>query len=120
MEAALADGRAPGFAVALSQSSSRARSLVDLFSFVEEWLRDLAAVASAAEGSVISQDVLPHLRELTAARALDPSAVAAALPALDEARELARANVNPQLVVSGLLRRLRRTLRPAAPVPGGS
>jgi DNA polymerase III subunit delta' len=120
VEAALADGRAPAFALALSHSSSRARSLVELFTFVEDWLRDLAAVTSAAEEKVISRDVLPHLRQLAAAKHLDPSAVAAALPALEEARELARANVNPQLVVSGLLRRLRRALRPATPVTGVS
>lgn len=119
VEAALAEGRGPAFTLALSQTSSRARSLVELFSFVEDWLRDLAAVASAAEESVISQDALPHLRRLAAARGgLDPSAVASALPALEEARELARGNVNPQLVVSGLLRRLRRALRPAAPLTG--
>jgi DNA polymerase III subunit delta' len=118
VEAALADGRAPAFVLALSQSSSRARSLVELFSCVEDWLRDLAAVASAAEDEVVSQDVLPHLRHLASTRGLDPSALASALPALEEARELARANVNPQLVVSGLLRRLRRTLRPAAPLTG--
>ena len=113
VEAALADGRGPAFAVAHSQSSARARSLVELFTFVEDWLRDLAAVASAAEENVISQDSLPHLRQLAAAKGLDASALAATLPALEEARELARANVNPQLVVSGLLRRMRRTLRPA-------
>ncbi|HSW28280.1 MAG TPA: hypothetical protein VLH75_02190 [Longimicrobiales bacterium] len=118
VEAALAAGRAPGFALALAQASGRARSLVELYSFVEEWLRDLSAVASGAEEKVISQDVLPHLRQLAAARSLDPSAIAAALPALEEARELSRANVNPQLVVSGLLRRLRRALGPA--MPGGT
>jgi len=121
VEAVLAEGRAPGFTLALAQTSARARSLVGLFSFVEEWLRDLSAVASGAEEKVISQDALPHLRQLATARSLDPSAVAAALPALEEARELARANVNPQLVVSGLLRRLRRTLQPAVPpLPGGT
>jgi DNA polymerase-3 subunit delta' len=120
VEAALAEGRAPGFALALAQTSARARSLVELYSFVEEWLRDLAAVASGVEEEVISQDALPRLRDLAAARSLDPSAVAAALPALEEARELSRANVNPQLVVSGLLRRLRRALRPAASPSGGT
>lgn len=120
VDAALADGRGPGFALALSQSSSRGRSLVELFAFVEDWLRDLAAVASGAEEKVLSRDALPHLRRLAAGGNLDPSAVALALPALEEARELARSNVNPQLVVSGLLRRLRRTLRPGAPVPGGN
>ncbi len=120
VEAALAPGRAPGFALALAQASGQARSVVEMYSFVEEWLRDLSAVASGAEEKVLSQDELPRLRQLAAARSLDPSAVAAALPALEEARELSRANVNPQLVVSGLLRRLRRALGPAVPVSGGT
>ena len=115
VEAALADGWGPAFTVALAQTSSRARSLVELFAFMEDWLRDLAAVASGCEEKVISQDALPHLRRLAAARSLDPSAVASAMPALEESRELARGNVNPQLVVSGLLRRLRRTLLSTAP-----
>lgn len=120
VEAALADGRGPSFALALSQSSARARSLVELFAFVEDWIRDLAAVTSSAEEKVISQDVLPHLRQLATSRRLDPSALAAALPALEEARELARANVNPQLVVYGVLRRLRRSVRPTLPGHGGA
>ncbi|MDP2956220.1 MAG: hypothetical protein Q8N53_07355 [Longimicrobiales bacterium] len=119
VEAALADGRSAGHALALSYPSSGARSLVALFAFVEEWLRDLAAVSSGAEDRVLSQDALPHLRQLAAAKRVDPSALAASLPALEEARELARGNVNPQLVVSGLVRRLRRSLRPAAPASGG-
>jgi DNA polymerase-3 subunit delta' len=120
VEAALADGRSAGYALALSYSPSGARSLVELFAFVEEWLRDLAAISSGAEDRVLSQDGLPHLRQLAAAKGVDPSAVAASLPALEEARELARGNINPQLVVSGLVRRLRKSLRPAAPASGGS
>ena len=113
VEAALAEDRASGYAHALSQSSFKARTLVGLFAFVEEWLRDLAAVTTGAEEKVLSQDVLPHLRELTRKRAVHPSALAASLPALEEARELARGNVNPQLILSGLVRRLRKSLRPA-------
>ncbi|GMV04856.1 MAG: DNA polymerase III subunit delta' [Gemmatimonadota bacterium] len=119
VEAALADDRAEGFALALDQSPAGARTLVELFAFVEEWLRDLAAVAAGAEDRVLSQDVLPHLRKLAEGKAVDPSAAALALPALEEARELARGNVNPQLIVSGLLRRLRRSLKPSPAATGG-
>jgi len=115
VQAALADGYAPGWSSALGYSPAGARSLVELFAFVEEWLRDVAAVAADAEDRVLSQDVLPHLRKLVAGARVHPSDAAAALPALEEARELARGNVNPQLIVSGLVRRLRRNLRPAAP-----
>lgn len=119
VEAALADGRSPGFLRALAYSPSGARSLVEVFAFVEDWLRDIAAVAAGAEEKVLSRDALPHLRELTGSGSFDASAVAEALPALEEARELARGNVNPQLVVSGLIRRLRRSLN-AASSPAGS
>lgn len=117
LEAALSEGRAPAFTMALNQSSTGARGLVDLFAFAEEWLRDLAAVASGAEERVISQDALEHLRELVARTPLSASDVTAAFPALEEARELARGNVNPQLIVSGLLRRIRRSLRSPRPSP---
>lgn len=119
VEAALAEDRSAGFIHALDQSASGARSLVALFAFVEEWLRDLAAVAAGAEERVLSQDVLPHLRKLVNERGVHPSAAADALPALEEARELARGNVNPQLIVAGLVRRLRKSLRPA-PMAGRS
>lgn len=119
VEASLADDRGAGFAEALNQSPAGARTLVELFAFVEEWLRDLAAVAAGAEDQVLSQDVLPHLRKLVTTRGVHPSAAALALPALEEARELARGNVNPQLIVSGLVRRLRRSLK-SVPAPTGS
>ncbi len=119
VESALADGRSPGFLRALAYAPSGARSLVEVFAFVEDWLRDLAAVAAGAEEMVLSRDALPRLRELAGASNLAASAVADALPALEEARELARGNVNPQLVVSGLVRRLRSSLKTAS-FPTGS
>jgi DNA polymerase-3 subunit delta' len=110
IEAALAPGRGKSYTTALSYSPAGARSLVELFSFVEEWLRDVAAVAAGAEHSVLGRDDLEHLRRMVKESGVEPADVAAALPALEEARELARGNVNPQLIVSGLLRRLRTSL----------
>jgi hypothetical protein len=77
-------------------------------------------VAAGADDGVLSQDELPHLRKLVGAAGVEASDVATALPAVEEARELARGNVNPQLIVSGLLRRLRRSLRPASAPTGRS
>lgn len=114
VQAALSDGLAAGWGSALGYAPSQARKLVELFSFVEEWLRDVAAVAAGVEDRVLSQDALDHLRKLVAKAGVQPADAAAALPALEEARELARGNVNPQLIVSGLVRKLRRSLRPAA------
>lgn len=114
VEAALADSVATGWSTALAYSPAGARSLVELFAFVEEWVRDVAAVAAGADESVRSQDELPRLRKLVKAAGVVPADAAAALPAVEEARELARGNVNPQLIVAGLVRRLRRSLRPPA------
>ncbi len=122
VEAALADTRAAGWSAALGYAPTRARTLVELFAFVEEWLRDVAAVAAGSEESVRSRDFLPHLRKLVTDAGVEAADAAAALPAVEEARELARGNVNPQLIVSGLVRRLRRTLRREAAdaFPGGT
>lgn len=110
VEAALADGRGAGWSAALGYPPAGARKLVELFAFVEEWLRDVAAVAAGCEERVRSKDVLPHLRKLVRGAGVEGAAAAAALPAVEEARELARGNVNPQLIVSGLVRRLRNHL----------
>jgi DNA polymerase-3 subunit delta' len=110
VEAALAGSPAAGFGAALEQSPAGARQLVELFTFGEEWLRDLAAVASGAEERVLNQDALDRLRKLAARLSASPADLARAFPALEEARELARGNVNPQLIVSGLVRRLRGSL----------
>jgi len=110
VEAALADTRAAGWSAALGYSPAGARTLVELFAFVEEWLRDVAAVAAGAEERVRSRDLLPRLRKLVRAAGVEAAEAAEALPAVEEARELARGNVNPQLIVSGLVRRLRRSL----------
>jgi DNA polymerase-3 subunit delta' len=113
IQAALAKDLATGFAASLGYPPSGARSLVELFSAMEEWLRDLAAVASGAEDQVTNHDALEALRKLVREGGLQAGEVAAAMPALEEARELSRGNVNPQLVVSGTLRKIRRALRPA-------
>ena len=85
---------------------------MDLFTFAEEWLRDLAAVAAGAEDRVLSPDALERLKTLVSRASIASDDVTRAFPALEEARELARGNVNPQLIVAGLLRRLRRALLP--------
>ncbi len=112
VEAALAPGRAPGYALALDHSPAGARKLVNLFGFVEEWLRDVSAVAAGAHDQVLHRDLVDRLRSRVEAAGVEPGDAAGALLAAEEARELARGNVNPQLIVSGLIRDLRGALRP--------
>ncbi len=113
VRAALSPGRAERYAFALGHRPAGARSLVELFTHVEEWLRDLAAVAAQAEDKVLSKDSLAELRSLARAGNVSPAGLAAALSAVEEAREHARGNVNPQLLVTGLATRLRRSVVPA-------
>jgi DNA polymerase-3 subunit delta' len=115
VEVAIKDGGSEGYGVALGFPPAGARRLVDLFAFVEEWLRDLGAVASGAVDRVFNQDTAERLSSLVESSAILAADVPRALPAVERALELARGNVNPQLVVSGLIRDLRQALiRPAA------
>jgi DNA polymerase III subunit delta' len=109
--AATAPSASAGYGIALSFPPAGARSLVELFGFVEEWLRDLAAVGTGAQA--LNADSLQELRRLSATD-LTPFDVAHAFASVERARELALANVNPQLVVSGLVRDLHAVLRPEA------
>lgn len=97
-----------GFATALEYRPAGARGMLELFAFVEEWLRDLVAVAAGAPDQVLHRDSLREIERL--ARDRDPTEAARALDAVEEAREQARGNVNPQLIVTGLVSRLRRRL----------
>ena len=113
--AALSPGAADGYGVALGFPPAGARGLVDLFDYVEEWLRDLAAVASGATDAVLNQDAASELERRVRESGIEPFAVAEAFGAVEGARELARANVNPQLVVGGLVRDLSVALRAERP-----
>ncbi|MEM7415404.1 MAG: hypothetical protein AAF389_07905 [Gemmatimonadota bacterium] len=111
VRAATAPAAGAGHAVAMGFPPAGARALIDLFTFVEEWLRDLGAAAAGAETMVIHQDALSRLHQLVSERSIEAVRVADAFTAVERARELARGNVNPQLVVSGLIRDLRRSIR---------
>ena len=110
--AATANDIATGYGVAIGFPPAGARRLIDLFTFVEEWLRDLAATASGADESIFNRDALEKLQTHVRATGLRAEAVSRAFSAVERARELARGNVNPQLVVSGLLRDLRTAMHP--------
>lgn len=102
--------RRPGaaFAPALAQSPAGARGLGPLLTALEGWLRDLGAAASGAGDAIVNVDARPHLEDM--ARTVHPASVVRALDALDQARVLAAGNVNPQLIVAGLLRDLQDRL----------
>jgi DNA polymerase-3 subunit delta' len=117
--AAAASARASdAHAVALRFPPTGARTLAELFTFVEEWLRDLAAVAAGMRHAAWHQDTLGALDRLVAQARLTSFHIAEAFARVERARELAIANVNPQLVVGTLIRDLRGALlAPPAEAP---
>ena len=119
LEAALSsDGSA--FRRGLDQAPWGARGLADLFASLEEWLRDLSAVAASVPGAVSNPGRAQTLQKMISRDKLDPLAPINALDSVEEARIAARRNVNPQLLVSGLIEELRATLRPAATTPAST
>jgi hypothetical protein len=116
VEAAIASNSGPGYAISLGFPPAGARKLIPLFAFVEEWLRDLGAVASGASDNLLNRDSLTRLTKMLDGTAIHPSGIALAIAEVDEAREFARGNVNPQLVVSGLVRALRARLLSRRPL----
>lgn len=108
--AATASDTAAGHGLALSFPPAGARTLIDLFGFVEEWIRDLAAAAAGAEELIFNHDAVERLQKHVRETGLDAVDLPVAFAAVAAARELARGNVNPQLTVSGLIRALRSAL----------
>ncbi|HWK89594.1 MAG TPA: hypothetical protein VNP72_06345, partial [Longimicrobium sp.] len=110
LAAAVGDGEAPRLAAANAVAPSGARG--DFSSGLESlarWLRDLMALAAGAPDSAPGAGDDPLLRRL-AARPVQAAGVADAIMRVQEARELAAGNVNPQLILADLLRGVRRDL----------
>jgi hypothetical protein len=79
--------------------------------FLALWVRDLAAAAEGADDLIINTDARTRLGHL--ARQL-PRASAGAAQALSEiayARGLTTFNINPQLALASVLKRVGRALR---------
>lgn len=102
LEAALAPSPAGAFRAALEFSPRRARDLANLLDALEELLVELAEASAGAPEPSPAFPVLSWNG--------DPRRVAAAAEKVWEARLLAQGNVNPQLLVGGLLMELRQIL----------
>ncbi len=99
-----------GFRQALQHKPAGARGLLDLLDSLEGWLRDLAAVASGSDAPLLNPDARQALEELARSSGVPAAGIPRAGEAVEKARGLARGNVNPQLLVAGLARDLRRDL----------
>jgi DNA polymerase III subunit delta' len=114
MIAALSGGPVQRLAAAMNQKPTGARAdLTGKLDAFAEWLRDLLAIASGGEPVNRDTEARALLERAAAQPDLHPLGVADAIVAVAEARELAYGNVNPQLIVADLLRRVQRSLRPA-------
>jgi DNA polymerase-3 subunit delta' len=119
LRAGLSSNPGDGYAMALGFKVSGARGLVPLLDFLDIWIRDLAATASGATEEVMNQDALGYLRDAVERLPLHPAAVSEAVATVERARREARGNVNPQLIVAGLVARLQQVLL-ASPLVGQS
>lgn len=107
------DRRRSAYALALAYSASGARGLIDLLEVLEEWVRDLAAVASGSDTPAFHHDTADVLGKLASQTGVRAAYVPRALPVVERAKDLARGNVNPQLVILGLVRELGEALLPS-------
>jgi len=117
LQAALEKRPQRAFQLAHSYPVSGARGLSERFAHLEEWLRDLAAAAAGAPQEIVNRDAREYLEKTARTRGIGPLAVTRALAPVDRAREMAEGNVNPQLLVAGLVRELREAL--VGSPPGG-
>mgnify|MGYP000720837466 CR=1 FL=1 len=83
---------------------------MELFAFVEEWLRDLASVAAGNDAAALNRDAVQALERRVSEAGVSAFEITRAFASVERARELAYGNVNPQLVVSGLVQDLRAVL----------
>jgi DNA polymerase III subunit delta' len=110
LRAALQPEPGARFLRALTYSPSGARTLTELFSALEIWLRDLGAAASGHRDSILNADAADWLMKQPDRLPLDPAGPARAVAAVQKAREEAAGNVNPQLLLTGLMRALNGAL----------
>ena len=102
LEAAIDGGMGAAAAAASRVGTSGARGLLGLFAALEDWLRDLAAVATGAPA--FNRDARPFLEQAVERRGIHPAGVARAVAEVEQAKHLAASNVNPQLLIYGVVR----------------
>jgi DNA polymerase III subunit delta' len=112
VNAALSTREGDAWQEALAFKASGARGLMELLAFVELWLRDLGAAASGVDEAILNRDVSDWLVRKARERGLHPTGPSRAMAAVEKAREEAAGNVNPQLLLAGLMLGIRSALLP--------
>lgn len=113
LRSALAAQASDRFSAALAYSPAGARGLHELLTSLETWIRDLAVLASAAGTPLLNPDASTWLSRTVADRSIDPRLAAECVQHVEDARNLAARNVNPQLILTRLLSRIRTGLQGA-------
>ncbi len=103
LRAALSVRAADRFALSLSHSPAGARGLQELLSSLESWLRDLAAIASSSDAPLLNHDARAWLSKAARSARIEPARAARCIRHVEEARNLAAGNVNPQLILTRML-----------------
>jgi len=98
------------YRMSLELGATRSRGLMPLFELLEEALRDLSATAARTPEGLINTDREALLERIREGRDIHPLTVTRAFRHLEEAKELVAGNVNPQLIVAGLLTGIREEL----------
>lgn len=111
LRSALASQASDRFGAALAYSPAGARGLHELLTSLETWIRDLAVLASAAGTPLLNPDASSWLSRTVADRSIDPRLAAECVQHVEESRTLAARNVNPQLILTRLLFRIRGGLQ---------
>jgi DNA polymerase-3 subunit delta' len=111
--AVLSSSPVPRLALAHDRAPSGARGdfLAELEA-LSDWLRDLLAAASGAAAAVRDPDARTLVERALKQHPTAALAVGRALDQVARAREMAQGNVNPQLILADLLRRVQAELRP--------
>jgi DNA polymerase III subunit delta' len=113
LEAAIQPATAARFAAALAESPAGARgAFSDTLESLILWLRDLAAAATGAEDLVVNTDATPWLSATARRHPHAAAGVPEAIRHVEATLQLARLNINPQLALATLLRRLQHCLAP--------
>jgi DNA polymerase III subunit delta' len=107
MEAALDASAVPRMSAALGESPAGARgAFSDILSFLTVWLRDLAAAGAGAADVIVNTDAADWLVRQAAAHPAALAGVPLAIREVEATLQLAQLNINPQLALAGLLRRV--------------
>jgi DNA polymerase III subunit delta' len=107
LDAALATDGTARFASALAESPAGARgTFSDTLEFLTVWLRDLAAAGAGAEDVVVNVDSLPWLRSQAERNPNALGGVPLAIRDVEATIQLTQLNINPQLALATLLRRI--------------